>query len=301
MDEAARTNHDRHAVLDSTITALLPLALPPHASEPSLFLDGILPFAQIFNELETTWGSLEDCAPSDDKHVEEVRTSLAESSMAQLRMDLRRSERFEQDVQHLCLLTGRDRASVDGRQTQKIAPVASLSRRLKACVDTPHRLIAHIYVWYMAVLSGGRYLQRTLNSVDPSFWGHKASNEVAGFSFLESDQALRATLKAQLARWDAVLNEDERAEMVEETHVIYDLVIDLVETLKGQAPNHVAAANTNGGEKVDAGEKQREALHASKVGNPRPSMSTIPLSSGPKISWMGNGWRDWVLSWLKVR
>ena len=299
MNDASRTNHDRHAYLDSHIASLLPLALPPHATSTAQFNLGILSFAHLFNELESTWQALSQRALENERG-EKIRQALTSPAIDQLRTDLKRIERFTNDIEHLQSLPQSSNAFTNyARQQSQHFPLSlqisepqtkgllsadtilasGPSSLIHSCYAKPHLLIAHIYVWYMAVLSGGRYIRQTLDAIDPSFWGRREdSEEDAGYTFLTADAKLKTALKIQLAEWDDMLTEDERREVVEETTRIYDATIDLVKAMEREFET-LRSNESREPLKGVVGEELRQGL-----------------GQGPRVGYLGDGggWLAWI-------
>lgn len=51
-------NRDLHAHLNTLISSRLPLALPPHAANPDVYLTGLLPFADMYIAFEEAWDAV---------------------------------------------------------------------------------------------------------------------------------------------------------------------------------------------------------------------------------------------------
>lgn len=268
MDEAASRNWKRHSVLDTHITRILPDALPPRVDSPANFTLGILPFAYIFAVLESEWDRLS--AQSQGDEGESARLIRAALSHAQQIPGLARTTHFRADLQHLRSRLGEDLTATeredatphvarnalareqcdvflahvtcqrhDAAALNEVGPEvfhaqALTQRIIHFAQHKPHLIIAYIYVWYMAVLSGGQYILKTLKSVDPRFWGHEfsSSTEDAGFSFLSADPSIRDRLRRKLQEAEALLSAEQRAEVVEETELIYELTIRLVDDVE---------------------------------------------------------------------
>ena len=263
MEKAASLNQARHAFLDSHITELLPGALPPYATTPAKYTIGILPFAYIFEALEVQWRNIEKLASPEEHPIVE--------SFAKGQIDsLWRTQLLRKDLQHLhdilidenastCSQDSNDPPSqtpdLDLRETvirecetylssdsnsfrTKITPAMhelsarNIVNRIKIVIpDNPHLLIAHIYIWYLAVLSGGRYLRIPLANAGAEFWNHKSPKDDIGFSFLRAEPNLKVQLKRQLSDWDDQLTEEQRVEVLEETERIYDMTVELVASI----------------------------------------------------------------------
>lgn len=173
-----------HAHLNRMITTCLPLAVLPHSTDSSTYLNGILHIAPIYLQFEKSWDALLDASQPADRAAKGQPSKITSEDYFQERQrditgsilhplcvpGLRRSDRLRADIQSL---TG---------YTDKLvsAALASSGRlpSLKAFTDhiersvarSPHVLFAYSWVMYMAIFSGGRYLRATLQSAGVDFW-----------------------------------------------------------------------------------------------------------------------------------
>ena len=173
-----------HAHLNRMITTCLPLAVPPHSTDPSTYSTGILHIAPIYLQFEKSWDALLDASQHADRvakgqpsknasqaYFRERQRDITGSILQPLRVPgLRRSDRLRADIQSL---TG---------YTDKLVSAALVSSgrlpSLKAFTDhietsvvrSPHVLLAYSWVMYMAIFSGGRYLRATLQDAGEDFW-----------------------------------------------------------------------------------------------------------------------------------
>ena len=254
MNEAWARNRDKHADLDSRIVSLLPRALPPVSPSPTTFALGILPFAYVFNAIEEEWQNLKERPGGESGGI---RKALAETNIE----GLLRSRLFREDLEQLQVAIGiqcdqsctaaQDQRFLSSHELdsfldhfakafQKPGHVSrndifranSLTSRVHAVVqEKPHLLIAHIYIWYMAVLSGGRYLIYSLREVPNEFWGLRSEGN-AGFSFLNSNPHQKVELRRHLRRWERLLSEEKMNEVLAETDWVYEVTMQLVESLE---------------------------------------------------------------------
>ena len=304
MQEAASRNLGRHSLLDSRISRLLPEALPPRVNSPALFLLGILPFAYIFTALENEWAAFL-AKPISDEH-----TAQLQSALSNLRLNgLLRAERFDSDVRQIqarlekgiegdetdengCKhLSSQDSATVlalrrcdvyfqtprnySQMSTSMGDPshihVSKITKRITdAARSKPHLLVAYIYVWYMAVLSGGQYLLKSIQTVESEFWGHERIGDNFGFSFLCADFRLKDGLKGRLTALDLLLAPEQRAEVVQETELIYEIVIDLVHGLERGIGSEVV------------GEREGARLRATALQGKQLSQGVVPFFYGSR-------------------
>lgn len=239
----------QHARLNRQILEHIPLALPPAASGPSIYGQGIAAFAEIYYAFEQVWDDLiaagDGAAVSNDSHESRVLSWLATLRPP----GLVRSRRLEQDLQHVYRCTGTD-PSTSSRACEHI------TRRMRAAIrKRPHTLVAYAWVMYMALFSGGRVIRQMLARAGPGFWsidgvpkavvdlpGQRRREalplETAGFSFLCFDDGkdgtqIKAEFKSRLADGEGLLSEKERQDIIHASVLLFDDCVALVRALDG--------------------------------------------------------------------
>lgn len=156
-----------HTKLNKSILAYFPLARPPQAHNPSVYVSGLLHIAPVYLAFESLWQDILDSsdknANDEDKRIHSVLSSLRLTG-------LMRSESLLSDI---LAITGWSEDVVD----EELKAVAQTGRlgdfiaHIKRSVNNhPHVLIAYAWVLYMALFSGGRFIRSTLESAGPSFW-----------------------------------------------------------------------------------------------------------------------------------
>ncbi|KAL8305401.1 hypothetical protein RB597_003764 [Gaeumannomyces tritici] len=209
-----------HRTLNKLILERLPLVLPPRVSKPSQYTTGILHIASVYIAFETLWRQvLTKPVPGDGTaghpwwaqiiefpvdlpkrtHFEsyaELPPKLSEEGRDTVRQlltdmhmpELERAARLVADVraltgwtrdevaQEIKLLTG----GGDDDDGDETGLVAFVRHTASSVALAPHVLLAHGWVMYMALFSGGRYIRATLETAtglpdaqgraDPSFW-----------------------------------------------------------------------------------------------------------------------------------
>ncbi|KAL6703901.1 hypothetical protein ACN47E_008937 [Coniothyrium glycines] len=191
-----------HTSLNRLITSRLPLALPPHAPDSSLYATGLLHFAHIFLTFESLWTDLlRDHATPPAQSPSEDRTpsspllsyllvnpydapSLFTSTLgaptppspqltaflSTLRpRGLPRSPRLRHDLAYLLSVHPTD---LDVMLAKYPGPgVAAFCTHIRAAVHTkPWTLLSYAWCFYMAVFSGGRWIRSGLLDTPPDFW-----------------------------------------------------------------------------------------------------------------------------------
>jgi heme oxygenase len=185
-----------HKQLNRLIVRRLPLALPPQAADPSIYLTGLLHVAPIYMTFEALWKSMiapagdelgglqnasSSCPTTSDSHTGPVfpdefrRPALSkELSLVLSRLflpGLVRTEALRRDLQRL---SGWSPAELDAKIRRLITSDGPLSRftgHIREEVGKrPHVLIAYAYILYMALFAGGRIIRSSMESQDASFW-----------------------------------------------------------------------------------------------------------------------------------
>ncbi|KAL8392730.1 hypothetical protein RB595_002788 [Gaeumannomyces hyphopodioides] len=208
-----------HRTLNKLILERLPLALPPRVSNPSQYTTGILHIASVYIAFETLWRQVltkpvagdgtaghpwwariiefpvglprrthfESYAELPPKLSEEGRDSVHELLTGMHMPKLERAARLVADIRALTGWT-RDEVAQEirlltsaGDDNDNETGLAAFVKHTASSVAlAPHVLLAHGWVMYMALFSGGRYIRATLETAtglpdalgraDPSFW-----------------------------------------------------------------------------------------------------------------------------------
>jgi len=198
-----------HTQLNKLILVRLPLALPPHSTNSSKYVSGLLHVAPIYITFESLWQSILDspCLPTDIKqalpvddhgtdvqhtepfHLPNVGQSRQDSApkicsrtrslLSYLRLPgLPRADRLRADLR---ILTGKSNQKID-EELKAISlngKLAQFIAHTKQSVEkNPHVLVAYAWVLYMALFSGGRYLRAALKAaggLGQGFWDREPS------------------------------------------------------------------------------------------------------------------------------
>lgn len=173
-----------HAHLNRMITTCLPLAVPPHSTDSSTYLTGILHIAPIYLQFEKSWGALLDASqplnrvakgrPSkiaSEDYFQKRQRDIAGSILHSLRVPgLRRSDRLREDIQSLTGYTDK-LVSAALASSGRLPSLKAFTDHIETSVArSPHVLFAYSWVMYMAIFSGGRYLRATLQDAGEDFW-----------------------------------------------------------------------------------------------------------------------------------
>ena len=249
-----------HTLLNRLLTTRLPLALPPHQSDPSLLGHGLSVFAEIFFAFEIDWFQIEWAVSNPtiseddaDEHLDSASSLI--SAIAKLRPEgLARSQRLRYDL-----------ADID-RRTQGSLPSVRNDANVQKIIQTmrdelegrPHLFVAYAWVMYMAIFSGGRWIRATVEAAGPEYWvgadGPReftvsASPEAAGpklegpsmtgLSFLrfegeEDGEDIKMEFKRRVEALEGLLSEAERREIVRTSVGLFERCVLLVGVVDAQ-------------------------------------------------------------------
>ncbi|KAK3359966.1 hypothetical protein B0T25DRAFT_115854 [Lasiosphaeria hispida] len=195
-----------HAKLNKDLLLRLPLALPPRAHDPSLYITGLLYVAPIYRAFESVWQDIVDSSPLDLEPESDFDSDSSGSATpvppvptpSGAGSDTSRpiaapSERIRAVLDHLllpqlarfpslrrdiCSATGWSGDEVDAQLNavvQKGRLAEFVAHVERAVARHPHVLLAYAWVLYMALFSGGRFIRGSLEAAGGMFWGKKAS------------------------------------------------------------------------------------------------------------------------------
>ncbi|KAF2822004.1 heme oxygenase-like protein [Ophiobolus disseminans] len=206
-DEINSATRNLHTALNRLITSRLPLALPPHAADPSLYTTGLLHFAHVFLTFESLWADLQRdhgsrgpaTAPFLDPSPASPPTSPLLSYLLVNPYDspsfftstlgaptppspqlvsflqtvrprgLIRSVRVKRDLECLMGLHPTDLEVLLAKYPgDKVAEFCTHIRN--AVHERPWTLVSYAWCFYMAVFSGGRWIRAGLLRAGPEFW-----------------------------------------------------------------------------------------------------------------------------------
>lgn len=174
----------------------MPLALPPRASDPSVYTTGLLHIAPIYMTFEALWEDVltppgdeldnphrAASTPEDgeDKNTGPIPLEDFKKPAIPLKLGLilsklflpglRRTSPLRRDLESL---TGWSSTELDAEIRRIVTSGGALSeftRRIRKSVEErPHVLISYGYILYMALFAGGRFIRSSLESQGFSFW-----------------------------------------------------------------------------------------------------------------------------------
>ncbi|TVY42414.1 Heme-binding protein [Lachnellula subtilissima] len=189
-----------HTQLNKLILVRLPLALPPHTTNSSKYVSGLLHVAPIYLTFESLWQTTLDtpCLPASLENESQSQEDLNIPNTARPRKEstrkvcsrthsllshlllpgLPRADRLRADIQ---TLTGKSGEKIDEEMADisRDGVVAKFIAHTKQSVQkNPHVLMAYAWVLYMALFSGGRYLRaslKTAGGMGQDFWDREPS------------------------------------------------------------------------------------------------------------------------------
>lgn len=160
-----------HTQLNRLIIARLPLALPPHNLTPSAYISGILHIAPIYINFESLWQRIIGRPKYQAKGYDQIHSTLVHLRLP----DVLRTGRLRGDIK---TLSGCSEQEVD-EQLLKICQNGKLSDFIAHTTNSvnakPHVLLAYVWVMYMALFSGGRYIRASLQDAGAEFWSNLPS------------------------------------------------------------------------------------------------------------------------------
>ncbi|KAM7217837.1 hypothetical protein V8F06_006764 [Rhypophila decipiens] len=187
-----------HTKLNKSLLLRLPLALPPKATTPSVYVTGLVHVAPIYIAFESKWRDIVNWEPTTDE--EEVKTASIEQLLDDVSLDnenensegddgrpktsphmhsilkhlhlpvLERSARLKADIRSI---TGWTEAETDEqiRQAAERGELGKFISHIKQSINEhPHVLLAYAWVLYMALFAGGRFIRGSLENAGAEFW-----------------------------------------------------------------------------------------------------------------------------------
>lgn len=292
LHTATRTHHTN---LNKTITARLPLCLPPYASDPTAYYFGILMFGHIFLAFEEAVSKVVEEAPNNDEtRARQIRLLQTLSTER-----LPRAEALDRDLKSLSDRLQQQNSAIASVEERVRKQASENTRHILTNIDSkPHLALAYKWTMYLAMFNGGRWLYKQLASPGPGFWleptaAEQDENTIQALSFwrfetsLHDPQAeeLKLEFKGKFEEASGTLTDEERDEVVEEAVRLFELCLKLIDHLD------VIMAEMNHG----AQQGFTEATSQSTIGIPTSVVNTVwqTLSSNllaPAYRILNSGW-----------
>ncbi|MCJ1281604.1 heme oxygenase [Xylographa opegraphella] len=228
-----------HTQLNRLILARLPLALPPNSQSPETYTTGIQHIAPIYRSFESRWADIVDLQPLEASQAIDHRVF---SALKHLYMpDMLRARNLRSD---LSILLHKKLDEVDDvlENMEELQLHRFLQHFEQTCGAKPHVLIAYAWVMYMALFNGGRWIRAQLLVAKTSYWYPLSlegasespnSNPSLGLAFWhfpgeEDGEDIKNEFKARLNDIEALLNVEQRQDIVDEASSIFRYLALLV-------------------------------------------------------------------------
>jgi heme oxygenase len=263
-----------HTSLNRLITSRLPLALPPHTSDPTLYATGLLHFAHIFLTFESLWADLlrdhasqldntDTASPPFSPLLSYLLVNPYDSpslfaptppcpQLAEFLQSLRpkgliRSGRLKRDLEYLLGVHPTDLEVLLAKYPgDKVAEFCTHIR--KSVNEKPWTLVSYAWCFYMAIFSGGRWIRGGLMKAPTGFWpAQEEALQDRGLSLWhfpgEHDgEDIKAEFKTRLLGAETLFSADERVDVIEEAKDIFRLCATLVDELDEMVGTDMARA-----------------------------------------------------------
>ncbi|KAL2114110.1 hypothetical protein VUR80DRAFT_791 [Thermomyces stellatus] len=190
------TTRPIHKRLNRLIMCRMPMALPPRASDPSIYATGLIHIAPIYMTFEALWQTVltPPGGESDNSHqVGPAQGSDSRMHFCPISLEgfdkpalplklglvllklalpgLRRTAALRSDLERL---TGWSPNELDVELRRVVTSDGALrafTTRIRETLEKrPHVLVSYAYIFYMALFAGGRIIRSTLESQVTSFW-----------------------------------------------------------------------------------------------------------------------------------
>ncbi|KAK0615979.1 hypothetical protein B0T17DRAFT_619558 [Bombardia bombarda] len=169
-----------HTELNKRLRHRLPLAVPPGAHTPAVYVSGLIHVASVYITFESLWRDILSSSSNlqnGDNDYDEKKKRI-NSILADLRLPgLERSSSLRADIR---AITGWPDDVVD-EQIKAVSAEETGGRlgqfvaHIKRSVNRhPHVLLAYAWVLYMALFSGGRLIRAALETAGHEFWSTTA-------------------------------------------------------------------------------------------------------------------------------
>ncbi|KAK3174192.1 hypothetical protein OEA41_001436 [Lepraria neglecta] len=216
-----------HTHLNALILSLLPLGLPRHATDPTLYAKGLQHVLPIYEAFEGAFRLLSLRCENEDGGQ---GLPLVEAMSALYVQKLERVERLRRDIEKILGTNhhfSEERARLDAFTTHMNTSIAS----------KPHLLLAYTWLLYMALFSGGRYIRVKLRQAGSGFWtgsgGEKGTDMDDYLSFWtfdgqEDGEDIKTEFKRRFAGVEAYLTDEECEDVVQEAVYIMQSMLEVV-------------------------------------------------------------------------
>lgn len=226
-----------HTELNTLIISLLPLALPPHTSDPNLYVVGISQILPIYEALEGGLRLLQARTHIQNENDQTLLQALKTLHILQLE----RTRRLRNDIGtlHRWFPTYTSETSNIHKAKEKQLPkLIDFTNHITTISTTrPHLLLSYTWILYMALFSGGRYIRGRLRQAGPTLWtgpGPESTDTIGDvltfwtFDGEQDGEDIKAEFKRRFAAIEALITEVEKEEVVAEGVYIMKGMISVV-------------------------------------------------------------------------
>lgn len=238
LHAATRTCHTN---LNKTITARLPLCLPPNAADPTAYYFGMLMFGHIYLTFEQAINEvMTETSENDetrDRHIRLLQTLSTER--------LPRTETLKRDYKTLSDRIRRRNPGIAIIEKRVQKQAAESTRHILENIHSkPHLALAYTWTMYLALFNGGRWLYKQLESPGPGFWQEPINTEqdevvIQALSFWRFEtspqdpqaEQLKIEFKGKFEEASNMSTDEERDEVVGEVVGLFELCLNLIDGL----------------------------------------------------------------------
>lgn len=275
-----------HARLNRLIMARLPLALPPDAQDPSIYLLGLLHITPIYNAFESAlrtllWRPLAEpglCSSRDGATRQHARFPLSRLYLP----TLMRTDQLCTDIQ---ALTGWTRHQIEEQLilVSQSGPLALFVQHISSTVDER----PHVPLDDVPVTNRPPHPQtpKAVSSAPPE---EDFSSPLAFFRFSTpaDGEDLKREFKERFAEIDRHLTPDQRHDVVQEAVCIFDNMLSIVAQLDSLCGTHGLGDVAKSGK---ASYEKMKNMSASKIPKSLERSSFDPLIPSGKLLLLAGG------------
>lgn len=297
-----------HTALNQVLLQVLPLALPPKASNPRLYACGISHFLPIYSAFESAINSLIHSQPPVNPLLRRLRIPGLERS-PRLESDLLRllPPSFLQNLNSFdkCGDKVDTHKKDDGFGMLSVELATFVARIHESILSKPHLYLSYTWVLYMAIFSGGRYIRSKLKSAGDDFWANmlpvESGKDTYGHGGVEIDELekwplsfwsfsgssdgedLKADYKSRFGEMERILTLKEREEIIIEATNIMKTLLEIVREIQAAVAKGVAERVAEGIRGSEMCQSHR-AENNSRIDGFYLSHSDNPVARNPSFS-----------------
>jgi heme oxygenase len=228
--ELHAATREKHHELNVQIMARLPLCLPPVASDPAFYTQGMTVFGQIYFAFEDSL--VKTLARTDlDQRLRIMSEQIYFPRLL-------RTARLRSDI--AILKSGLDRTLADELSVLETDAAAFYQRIEDSLSERPHTVLAYAWSMYLALFNGGRVIRKQLAEPEAMFW--RGDGFPLSFWDFDDDgvrggkgEDLKVAFKEAFLLAADVLTDKEREDVIAESQALFDLCLEMVYYLDHRA------------------------------------------------------------------